>query len=212
MARRTARMLGIAGSALVTLVLAHSLVFLVRYGSAYGEALAHSGHDVAWAIAVASAIGLGLGLAIVGVLQLGRLAREARAAGLSGPSAPGSGLVRRWLVTSAGLIATTAVLLTIQENIERTGAGLPTPGIGLLVSAEYPWAGIVIAASGLAVGFVIALFRWRRDVLIARIRANRQFPRRATIAVAPAWFEPRPAASLLGRALGLRAPPRTLAS
>ena len=31
---------------------AHDVLFLVRYGSAYGEALAHAGHDGTWTRAV----------------------------------------------------------------------------------------------------------------------------------------------------------------
>src|SRR5512133_1592832 len=45
MLARLGRALVPVGSGLVALVLSHSLVYLVRYGSAYGEALAHNGHD-----------------------------------------------------------------------------------------------------------------------------------------------------------------------
>jgi hypothetical protein len=273
MARRSARVLGVVGPALVALVLTHSLVFLVRYGSAYGEALAHSGHNVAWTVAVVSSTVIGVGLALAGLLQLRRLTAIANAtpsrrrsalsrtfdrtdrgpvgsdSGPTGPvrspavsrhvtgderawlrqaSAVGSnagsrnvarpgaidswlGLIGPWLGFSSRLTATTAVLLTIQENIERAGVGLPLPGASLLLSRGYPWAGLVVVAVGLAVGFVVALFRWRRDVLVARIREARRVSLRSVLAEAPASFEQRPAASVLGRAQGLRAPPRGLA-
>jgi hypothetical protein len=212
MARRLARVLGALGSALVALVLAHSIVYLVRYGSAYGEALAHAGHDTAWTISVIASIGLGAALALGGAVQLQRLAREARTRSGSDSTADGPGLLGRWLTLSARLTITTAVLLTIQENVERAGIGLPAPGIGLLLSADYPWALVTVASVGLAVGLVIALFRWRRDVLIARIRAGRGRIRSVAPAPIPAWVALRRPASVLGRAQGLRAPPLVLAS
>src|SRR5260221_3617912 len=185
MARRAGRVLGLVGSTLVAVGLSHSVVYLIRFGSAYGEALAHAGHDLAWTIAVWSANGLGAGLAIAAALQLLRLRRAARALpqGTSAPS--GQGLKVRWLVASGRLAATTAILLTIQENVERAGAGLPVPGIGLLLSADYPWAVLVVAAVGSAVGLVVALFPCRRDVLVARLRASRRVARRPITAARP---------------------------
>jgi hypothetical protein len=214
MARRSARVLGVVGSTLVALVLSHSLVFLVRYGSAYGEALAHAGHDLAWTIAVVSSGALGASLALAGLFQLRRLnARGAMLGSSVGRTDdPRPGLISRWLTTSGRLAATTAILLTIQENVERAGVGLPAPGIGLLLSADYPWAVCIVVAVGFAVGLVISLFRWRRDVLVARLRAARQVERHAVAAPAPTWIPLRPVASVLGRAQGLRAPPRALAS
>jgi len=47
------------------------------------------------------------------------------------------------------------------------------PGLSVLESPEYPHAAFVIAAIALAVAFVVSLFRWRRDVLVARIAAAR---------------------------------------
>jgi len=209
---RPARLLGVVGSTLVALVLTHSLVFLVRYGSLYGEALAHSGHDLAWTIAVVGAVGLGIALGLAGAIQLVRLARAAWIGQGVVPSESGPRFVRPWLSVSMRLIAMTAVLLTIQENVERAGAGLPTPGIGLVFSPENPWAGILVALVGLVVGLVVSLFRWRRDVLTARIRAGRRSPRRTTVTPMPRRFESRLTASLLGRTQGLRAPPSAIAS
>jgi len=212
MARRSARVLGVLGTTLVALVLAHSLVFLVRYGSAYGEALAHAGHDLAWTIAVVSSGVLGAGLALAGLFQLYRLGAGGSMPGPSvgRPDDPGPSLTSRWLTTSVRLAATTAILLTIQENVERAGVGLPTPGIGLLLSADYPWAVVIVAAVGLAIGLVVALYGWRRDVLVARLRAARRVSPPAVAAPAPTWIPLRPVASVLGRARGLRAPPRAL--
>jgi hypothetical protein len=218
MAGRLVRVLGAVGTALVALVLAHSLIFLARYGSAYGEALAHNGHDTAWSLAVWSAAILGTMLALAGALRLALLARSAREANrsanrISTPSALRLGaLVRAWLMTSGRVALATAVLLTIQENLERAGAGLPQPGIGLIVSPEYPWAVTIVALVSLAVGFVVALYRWRRDVLLARLRAARAVHRRTSAAPRPFTQRHRPAVSILGRVGALRAPPVALPS
>jgi hypothetical protein len=210
MAGRSTRVLGAVGAALVALVLAHSLVFLVRYGSAYGEALAHNGHDLAWSIAVWSAAILGSGLAIAGVFQLSRLSRAASAiwpVAVRATPPAGPGLVRRWLGTSGRLAVLTAVLLTIQENVERSGLGLPAPGPGLLVSGDYPWAVAIVIAVSLAIGLVVALFRVRREALLVRIRAAGRAQARTAPDAKPNVLHHRPAASVLGQARGLRAPP-----
>jgi hypothetical protein len=78
------------------------------------------------------------------------------------------------------------------------------------VSTEYPNAAFVIAAVALAVAFVVALFRWRRDSLLARIisarahwnGATRTIERRPT-----AWVERRHASIVVHQVSG-RAPPR----
>ena len=77
------RLLGFSAMTLVTLVVAHNLVFLLAYGSGYDEALAHSGHGGAWgtaaAVVIATALGL-LGLATLRLYRLGLLARAPGAA------------------------------------------------------------------------------------------------------------------------------------
>jgi hypothetical protein len=216
---RSIRVLGVLGTMLVALVLTHSLVFLVRYGSAYGEALAHNGHDLGWSLAVWSAGVLGVGLMLGGAVRVAVLARAAADAPRHGPTETQlsstlrvGALARGWLVTSSRLAIVTAALLTLQENLERAGAGLPQPGIGLIVSPEYPWAVAIIALVSLAVGLVVALYRWRRDVLLARIRAARAVHHRTPTAPRPFTPQHRPAVSILGRAGGLRAPPLALPS
>lgn len=217
MTGRSIRIVVALGTALVALVLTHSLVFLVRYGSAYGEALAHNGHDLAWSLAVWSAAVLGIGLALAGAVRLAVLARSARSSGSPGAvpartQLRGRALIRGWLLASGRLAAVTTVLLTLQENLERAGAGLPRPGIGLVVSPEYPGAVAIIALVSLAVGFVVALYRWRRDALLARIRAARLVHRHAPSRRRTLAPQHRPTVSILGRAGGLRAPPFALPS
>jgi len=71
------------------------------------------------------------------------------------------------------LTASTVVLFVAQENLERIALGDPLPGMGVLARNGSPVAMTVIAAVALGVALVGALFRWRRDILIARIAAGR---------------------------------------
>jgi len=214
MVARTGRLVAAFGAVLGSLVLAHSIVFLVRYGSAFGEALAHNGHDVAWSIAVWSSIVFGTALGLGGAFQLWRLGRASHPTSsiASVGAADVGGLnprtfARSWLWTAGRLAGAVGILLTIQENFERASAGMTVPGIGLLVSEEYPWALPIVIAVGLVAGLVVSLFRWRRDVLLARIRAARLAQARSGSALRPRQVTLRPVASILGRARGLRAPP-----
>ncbi|HLX35126.1 MAG TPA: hypothetical protein VKR30_07780 [Candidatus Limnocylindrales bacterium] len=224
MVARTGRLLTAVGAVLGSLVLAHSIVFLVRYGSAYGEELAHNGHDLAWSIAVWASIVLGVGLALAGAIQLVRLARAAnRTASIAPKRSPTAAeigrldpraFVRSWLRIGGGLAIAVAILLTTQENIERAGVGLTVPGVGLLVSPEYPWAVPIVVGVGLAVGFVLALFRWRRGVLVARLAAARRAAlvgRTSALRPRIPWVEPRHAAIVAHQIAG-RAPPAVVAA
>lgn len=197
----------------VTLALAHDLTFLVRYGSAYGEALVHAGHGQAWTNAALACVALGVALLLAAGGQLWRLAFAARASAPSTTPAPFAAgrlgdLVRSWAGLAARLGAVVALLLTIQENIERAAIGLQAPDPAILASAEYPAALGIVAAVASAVAFVLALFRWRRDALLARIRAaaapRSRRPVRAFRPTEPSGIGRR---SILGRSLGLRAPP-----
>jgi hypothetical protein len=208
MAISTARLARLA-TALVTLVLAHNVVFLATYGRRYGEALVQSGHDAAWTTAVGLVMGLGLALLTLGTWQLRRLSRQARSLGAvdrlldPGLASFAAHLGRLWL----GLTASTIVLFVTQENVEHLALGDPLPGIGVLARNGSPVALTVIAAVALGVALVGALFRWRRDVLIARIaaargrwRLQRAQPRRSQAGDR----RPQPA---LGGSISGRAPP-----
>jgi len=204
----------------VALVLSHSLVFLVRYGSAYGEALAHAGHDGTWTASVVGALVLGGGLLVAALARLRWLAIKAgspgQAAGRRSRERTGCEpavvlFVRAWALDACRIGAVTTVLLTVQENVERGRVGLSTPGASLLVSPEYPWALAIVAAVSAAVALVVALFRWRHDVLVARIRSLRPVPRPAALPRLIGRVQRRPL-SLLGGRSGLRAPPILAAS
>jgi hypothetical protein len=195
----------------VTLALAHDLTFLARYGSIYGEALAHAGHGPAWTTAVLVSLGLGTGLVLAAAVQLWRLRATAGATeagpriGIAGTDVRGFG--RSWAGWAARLGAVVAVLLTVQENVERAAIGIRAADPAILVSPEYAGALGIVTAVATAAGFVVALFRWRRDALLARIRAAvapRPRPRSTRL---PQRRVAAPSRSILGRGLGLRAPP-----
>ena len=206
------RLLGFAASTVVALVIAHNLVFLLAYGSGYDEALAHSGHDGAWGTAVAVVLAAAIGLLGLGTWRLYRLGVIARtlAAGEGGLLPGPTGFVRRLVALWAGLTGATTLLFVLQENLERQRVGETLPGFGVLGSAAYPHAAIVIAAVTLAVAFVVVLFRWRRDVLVARITAARsrwQAAPRAAQRRTPVWVERRHASIVVHQFPG-RAPPQ----
>jgi hypothetical protein len=206
------RYLGFPAMTLVALVVAHSLVFLLAYGSGYQEALAHSGHDGTWGVAVVIVLAAALGLIGLGTWRLYRLGVVARARAASeGGLRPGPGgfawrLVGLWV----RLAGPTTLLFIIQENLEHQHVGEGLPGLAVLGSAQYPNAIFVIAAVALAVALVVVLFRWRRDVLVARVTgarerwqgAPRTVPRRPVV-----WVERRHASIVLHRLSG-RAPPQ----
>ena len=206
------RYLGFPAMTLVALVVAHSLVFLLAYGSGYEEALAHSGHDGTWGVAVVIVLAAALGLVGLGTWRLYRLGvvARARAADDSGLRPGPNGFVRSLVGLWVRLAGATTVLFVIQENLEHQHGGGGLPGLSVLGSAQYPNAALVLAAVALAVAVVVALFRWRRDVLVARITGARQrwhgAPR--TVQRRPViWVEHRHASIVLHQLSG-RAPPQ----
>ena len=195
---------------LVALILAHNLVFLAGYGAAYGEALAHTGHDHGWLAAVMLVLAGGLGCLVAALWQLRRLTALAGATGAwNGPSPSPRSIARRWLRLAARLAIASAVLFVLQENIEHLGIGVSPPGLCVLFSPEYPNAVAIIVGVALAVGLIGALFGWRFELLAARIRAARgrhRIPPRARPRL-PFEVDRRPT-TLLGPGLAVRAPPR----
>ena len=219
MAPRIARFATAAVLQLAALVLAHELVFLARYGSRFGEALAHSGHGEAWTAAVITSAVLVAGVAAMAAVRLIRLGvRVRRVAGAIKASRPDTlergeffgvlrGLAPRMVVLSL-------LLLTVQENVEHLAAGLGVPGPGVLFSQEYVGGAWITIAVALLVSLAAALFEWRHRVLLARLRSARaKLPRATAVAPnRPRVVERRPAESLLGRRSALRAPPVPVSS
>src|SRR5215217_8223429 len=86
----------------LTLVLAHELVFLARWGSRYNEALVHAGHGEAWTRAVLTSLFLAGVLAVaagIRLVSLGLLVRrrsDRAAAAATRPVLRPSGLLRAW--------------------------------------------------------------------------------------------------------------------
>ena len=217
MTRRLGTLVAAVTLQLVAVVLAHELVFLARYGSRFGEALVHSGHGETWSGAVATSLLLAAGLGAVAVARLAWLGVLVRRRGT--PADPQRileprVLLRAWLRTGVRLALVGVTLLTAQENVERASIGAAAPGIGILLSPEYAGGLWIALAAGLAVAFVAALFEWRHQVLLARLRTGRSgqpriagaTARRTGVYVAP------PAESLLGRRSALRAPPAVAAT
>jgi len=206
------------GSGLVALVLSHSLVYLVRFGSVYGEALAHEGHDLAWAIAVWSSGLLGAGLALAGLVRLVQLGRAAPRpdplafAGIASNRVTATRSLRDWVVAGLRLAVVTAAVLTIQENAEHLAADLPLQGPGMLLRPEYPFALAIVVAVSFGVSLVVCLYRRRRDELLARLRRARMTFLEVRPPARPVRDQLVPPASILGRIGGLRAPPALLDS
>lgn len=218
MAHRSARLASIAVLQLAALVLAHQLIYLARFGSRYGEALVHSGHGDAWNVAAISSLILAavlVGLGLARLHRLGVLARGLRAAGgsLEG-QLPRRALLGTFLRLAPRIALFQLVLLSAQENLEHALIGQPVPGAGILFSPQYAGGAWVAIAVSLLISLIAALFAWRRDVLLARLRAARAaLPRaRASAARRPGVVARHPVDSILGRQSALRAPPAPASS
>ena len=105
-----------------------------------------------------------------------------------------------------GAAGTIAAYL-IQENIETASTGAPLPGVGVL-GGEHAIGLPVLFAVSLVIAVVAALVGWRREVLLARIRAAARGRLRAPAAtLRPALAAARLGGRREGRRNGVRAPP-----
>jgi hypothetical protein len=198
--------------AAVAFVLAHDLVFLITDGGAYGLALARTGHGDQWTgtVILVAALALTLtGLGAIRLISLSRLAHELNA----GDTIVRAGrledlvghLVRAWLV----ILPVALVLFVGVENLEHLSVGLPAPGLSVLGSSQYHSVIAVFAVVSLLAALVDALYRWRRDVLVARIEAARaRLQQRPAVVARRAlpWVDRRHA-SITGNRISGRAPP-----
>ena len=217
MTRRIGGLVAAAIVQLVALVLAHDLVFLARYGSKYNEELVHSGHGATWAAAAETSLVLGAVLAAAGIYRLVRvrlLLRGSQSGAARRGSLPVRSLLSAWRRAAILIAPSTVALLTIQENVERWAVSHQLPGPAILLTPEYAGGLWITLLVGLAVALVVALFRWRRETLLARLRAAQRGIARASTNHAERHtgveINP-PADSLLGRRSALRAPPAVLA-
>jgi hypothetical protein len=212
---RPGRRLGELAMALVGLVLAHNLVFLAGYGSAYGAALAHTGHDRGWSAAVLAVLAMGAGLLAASAWRLRQLGVLARHVGSpqSWDEPQPARLARAWLGLALRLGLAISALFLLQENLEHLRIGERLPGLSVFGSGSYPNALVIIATVALVVASVGTLFSWRRDVLMARIRAAQRSWRRevAPLPVPLDTIDRRPHAVFRG-GLAVRAPPSGIES
>lgn len=197
---------------LVVFALAHNLTFLVTYGDTSAQALARTGHGSGWAATVALVAILALALGSAAAVRLAQLARLARDVDAGEVDVEGSGighlgrhLIRAWLQ----ILGVALVLFVVAENLEHSVVGLPPPGLAVLDSGEYHLGLVVFAGAALVAALVDALYRWRRDVLVARIEGARlRWVRAHATSARPAmpWVDPRHDA-IAGYRIAGRAPP-----
>jgi hypothetical protein len=212
--RRRRELLSLATLSLAALILGHHLVFLTAYGPEYWEMLERTGHGPVWAVTVITVLLLSAGLLLLAVRRLTSLTRLARDVGRGQVTVRNGQLrdlathvLRLWSV----ILAVSLPLFVLNENLERVTNGLPAPGLAILAAGIGHASPIpVFVGVALVLALVAGLYRWRRDILVARLRVVR-----------PAWDRsghrrlPRPTdvprrrpRSLVGSRLAGRAPPQ----
>jgi len=195
--------------AAVAFALGHQVTYLVEYGANASQALARSGHELQWTLAVVSIACLSLLLAALAARELLRLSRQAR--GLKSSDDPRftlSALAREVVLLALGVFVAALVTFVIVENVEYAAAGLPPPGLTLLMSPEHQQTLLVFELVSLAVAFVAALYRWRRDFLVELIELALRLclHRRASLGPRPT-AQTMPAHWIIRRRPPGRAPP-----
>lgn len=213
--RRALDPLILAVLVLASLAVAHELIYLGAHGAgdAYRTAMTEAGHDAYWssfiiAVGVVSAIILAVGLA-----QLRRLARLAAAseAGTVRVRDEGVGHLARLVIPIWARVATlTTIAFVLLENIETASVGNVMPGLSVL-GGQHDTALTSIVAVSFVVALTRAIVRWRRDVLIARLRRAAPPRPRAPLLVRPIASVAVHAADGIRRH-GVRAPPGWAAS
>ncbi len=201
--------------ALVAFVLAHDLTFLARFGSSYEAVLARTGHGEQWTATVLVMATLATLLAVATVTRLvalGRLARRLDAGTIEVRDGGIGGLAGRALRAWLFILPIALAVFVIVENIEHASAGLPLPGFGVFDANAYTDTPIVFTVVTAIVAFIEGLYRWRRDILVALIRAARARwarSRAATVRLDLPFVE-RHRGSIAGRRMAGRAPPAFL--
>ncbi len=198
----------------VAFVLAHDTVFLLTDGGSFELALARTGHGDQWTGTVIVVATLAVALAAAGAFRLvglSTLARSLDAGDISvreGRPADLAGHVfRAWLL----ILPVALLLFVVVENLEHLSVGLPAPGLAVLGSVQYHSVLAVFAAISFLAALVDGLYRWRRDVLVARIEAARaRLQQRPTAVIRQGlpWLD-RSHASTTGNQISGRAPPRS---
>ena len=204
------RLPAFAAMTFAALTIGHELTYLAVHGpgEGYARAMAEGGHERYWTtfvLAIASMVG---GLGVVAAVQIRRLHRHAVAVGTET-----SGLRERrgeWLSILGRLWLRLGLaaggLFLLQENLERAAIGEGPPVLGVFL-ADQIIALPLLAAASLLVAAVGALFAWRRDIYLDRIRLAAAWRRREESSLRPNSRVERLLDRLLGRQNGTRAPP-----
>ena len=197
---------------LAALALSHELIYLIAHGAGegYATAMREGGHDRYWTSFLLIVTLTTSGLSVVGVSQVRRLRRLAAAmraksvrVGDVGPARFFGLLGPLWLRLSVAVV----VAYVLQENIETASTGASWPGLGVL-GEEHVVALPVMLAVSFLVAAVGALVGWRREVILARLRAAAQRRLRTASATwRPSVANDRPRGTTEGRRNGVRAPP-----
>jgi hypothetical protein len=200
---------------LAALALGHELIYLLahEFGVGYARAMQEGGHDRYWTTFIVIVLLVATCLAVVAATQFRRLRRLAAGVRSGAIRLDDGGLDRffellrpLWPRVTAG----TVLAYLVQENLETTSTGASLPGLGAL-AGEHAIAVPILVAVSFVVAIVGALVGWRREVLLARLRAAAKGRRRAPVTILrPALASPRPAGRLEGSRNGVRAPPRGL--
>lgn len=201
--------------ALVAFVLAHDLIFLARYGSSYGVVLARTGHGDQWTatvVVVALLAAILVAATIARSVALVRLARRLGADRMDVREGDLGGLVRRIVRAWVVILPIALAAFVFAENVEHALVGLPIPGIGVLDDRAYGDTLLVFLVVTGLVALVEGLFRWRRDLLVERIREVRARWAHAHLATRrpDLPYVERQHGSLVGRRMAGRAPPSAL--
>ena len=172
-------------------------------------AMTAAGHDSYWTsfvLAVGAVSGVLLAVAITQLRRLRTLARASRVSGLTVRDESPRALLRIVGPLWARVTFLTTVAFLVQENVEVATVGHAMPGLGA-IAGEHDLALPMIAGVALVVAFVRGLVRWRRDILLARLRSARRDRPSAESFLRPV-VEALPPTGIDGaRRNGVRAPP-----
>jgi hypothetical protein len=212
MTERRRDLLSLATLSLAALILGHHLVFLTTYGPQYWAMLERTGHGPVWAITVVTVAILYAGLVFLAlrrISSLNRLAGAVRAGELNVRDKGIRHLARHVLGLWATILVTSLLLFVLNENLERVANGLPIPGFAVLAGGlGHASPLLVFAAVAGAVALVAGLYRWRRDILLARVRDPRSaWDRSSQRQLRPPDRPRRRPRSAVGSRLAGRAPP-----
>jgi hypothetical protein len=159
---------------LASLAVSHELIYLGAHGSsdAYRVAMTEAGHDGYWSNFVLAVGVVSAALLAVGLTQLRRLARLAASSGAGTLRVRDESighLARLVILIWARVATLTTIVFLLLENIETASVGHPMPGLYAL-AGQHDMALPLIVAVSFIVALTRALVRWRRDVLLARLR------------------------------------------